>query len=95
MIIGAYGQDWITGILAEHVSEDAAIIVDTSGRTFVLAVGDNFPVLCGEIVEIQTEDGLISGRCGRPVYNRGFACPGHQEQIESYRNDGYDMDESF
>lgn len=95
MIVGAYGQDWVTGVLAEHVSEDTCIIVDTSGRTFVLTNDDNFPVLCGEIVEIQTEDGLISGRCGLSVYNRGYACPGHQEAIESYRNDGYDMDERF
>lgn len=72
---GAYGQDWTTGILAEHVhlAEAAGVEIDV-------------PILCGEIVEIWTEDGRMSGRCGTPVEPDGFACPGHTAEINAWRN---------
>lgn len=72
---GAYGQDWTTGILAEHVhlAEQAGVEIDV-------------PILCGEIVEIWTEDGRIHGRCGTEVEPGGFACPGHTDEINAWRN---------
>lgn len=89
-IIGAYGPDWTTGVLAEHTylaEENILVHVAASGRTFVTGIkgGSATPVLCGEIVPIPTEDGIIDGRCGAPVYDRGFACPGHEAQINAYR----------
>lgn len=101
MITGAYGQDWVTGVLAEHVPADVSVYVSSNGKTFVMETKGSrvaLPVLCGEIVEIYTEDGTIHGRCGQPVYERGIACPGHQEMIEAWRNEPQDAwyeDESF
>lgn len=104
LITGAYGQDWTTGVLAEHLPSDANLRVIASGRLIALVPSaykmlDTVPVLCGEIVPIHTEDGTIDGRCGLPVHGiDGFACPGHQEAIMAYRNapeDGWFDEDCF
>lgn len=41
--------------------------------------------LCPEIVPIVTEDGPSDGRCLAPIVPGGYACPGHTEAIESWR----------
>jgi len=84
--VGAYGQNWTTGILSDHVISAQAHLgraatVDAEGNTFL---GD-YPVLCSEIVEVYTEDGTIHGRCGTPVLFNAYACPGHYEVIEAWR----------
>ena len=67
--VGNYGNDrFRRGIVVDHVPAAiaaghtyrrltrSAVVVDSSGRTA--------PVLCGEIIRVDTEDGPVSGRCG-------------------------------
>lgn len=66
-LIGRYGQDWTEGILTDHLFRAAyagfaEVIADNGTATI-----EGFPVLCGEIVLIHTEDGPIDGRCGQPA----------------------------
>src|ERR1041384_2432525 len=94
---GAYGPDWRTGVLTDHVgaAEAAGMKVHAPRHgkaTYVTgpAGGTSVPVLCGEIIEIATEDGPIDGRCGRDVRPGEFGCPGHHEMILSYSTSRYD-----
>lgn len=86
---GAYGPDWETGVLADHVgaATEAGILIHRSPKGWAHATGPKggaaVPVLCGEIIWINTEDGRIDGRCGLPVRHGEFACPGHWEAIIS------------
>ena len=82
-LTGTYGPDWRTGILVDHerlfhgrtgnLPSGKRILVDTDGGVY--------PVLCSEVVWINTEDGRIDGRCGDFVYGTDGACPGHWEAI--------------
>lgn len=40
---------------------------------------------CPEIVSVMTEDGPTDGRCLAPIEPGGFACPGHTEAINEWR----------
>lgn len=41
---------------------------------------------CPELVAVYSEDFPPSdGRCLAPIVPGGYACPGHTEEIESYR----------
>lgn len=91
MRIGAYGQDWTSGVLAEHLDRATPVYVDLNGLTWA----DSWPVLCGELVEIWTEDGRMDGRCGLQVHNNGYACPGHMEAIQAWRDEPYEYYEDF
>ena len=78
MYVGAYGQDWRTGVL----SEEAPWTVTCEGEVF--------PVLCSEMLEVSTEDGPIVGRCGRDVvagvFDRAVTvphwCEGHAPAVD-------------
>lgn len=81
-----YGPNYRAGVLAEHAGTDR--FVGRSGRPFARDPhsGEVQPILCGEIVWIDTEDGRIDGRCGdRVIGADGFACPGHAEVIAGWR----------
>jgi len=87
---GAYGPDWKTGVLADHLgaAEAAGMKVHAPRHgkaTYVTGPEGGYavPVLCGEIVPIYTEDGPIDGRCGLDVRPGEFACAGHWEAIVS------------
>jgi hypothetical protein len=90
--VGAYGPDWITGVVTDHVGSaleaGALLHKAASGKTYLTGPkgGVAIPVLCGELVPVATEDGVIDGRCGLPVLNDDLACPGHHEVIMSYRS---------
>jgi hypothetical protein len=85
---GSYGHQWKTGILSEH-----RMVADTtpnirfhnsaSGATWAYDTNDlRHPavrVVCSEVIEIGTEDGPVSGRCGAPTID-GYFCEGHAEQ---------------
>ena len=66
---GVYGNGpFRQGIISEHVPSAlnaglrlhpltrSAFVVDPEGRTS--------PVLCSELIRVDTEDGPVSGRCG-------------------------------
>jgi hypothetical protein len=83
-IVGSYGPEWTQGVLAEHC-HSAHVHRLASGNRVVILDNLTYPILCGEIVEIPTEDGLIDGRCGARVEGDNFACPSHQAQIDASR----------
>ena len=88
--IAHYGPDWRLGVLTEHLQlvHAAGVHVRRSAsgrRTYVVAEdGCCFPVVCSELVEVLTEDGRMSGRCGVPVEGEAWACEGHQIEMENW-----------
>lgn len=79
------------GIIAEHLSliEGHSIRVPAHGRPLVVddATGRAFALLCGELVEQPTEEGIVAVRCGLRVENENdFACPAHAEDRNRWRN---------
>lgn len=85
---GMYGQDWTQGVLVDHLDRATAagMVVRTmpaSRRQYVTGPrgGVAFPVVCGDLVEVWTEDGRMDGRCGLPVLAGAPACEAHAEQI--------------
>lgn len=76
-----YGNSWRQGVISEHLRGEPTFLVDG-----VLSVVDDYdevePVLCSELVWVDTEEGRIDGRCGDyvDVELGGFACTGHAEE---------------
>jgi hypothetical protein len=74
------------GIISEHVPAAlragltvrvlnlSAIVVDPSGRTI--------PILCSELIRVDTEDGPMSGRCGA-LANLNGVCDVHDYYEEN------------
>lgn len=89
---GSYGPGWTIGVLTDHVgaATEAGMLLHTapSGKAYVTGPkgGAAVPLLCGEVIEIATEDGPMTGRCGLPAATDAFGCPGHHEMILSYRS---------
>ena len=85
--IGAYGPSYRSGVLVDH----ADAFVAAGGRIrhgkhavwAVLPSGKAFPLVCGELVRIDTEDGPISGRCGRDIARAG-ACEMHADERQGW-----------
>lgn len=90
--VGSYGPTWRTGVLSEHLSAFTAagggLRAAASGSGLLWAVpaarAAVVPVVCSEIVEIPTEDGPVSGRCGADATADGM-CPAHAEQMAGWR----------
>jgi hypothetical protein len=81
-LTAGYGQDWTQGVISEHLGEarSAGLTITTSpdgAMTVSADDGTTFPVLCSELIMVATEDGPISGRCGRPVIGNGYGCTAH------------------
>lgn len=95
-IVGRYGPEWVTGVISDHEYRADDTRVAESGERLALVNDEWVPVLCGEIVMIDTEDGRIDGRCGAPVMGDDVACPGHQADIQRWMNErrwAYDAEE--
>ena len=84
--VGKYGTDWRDGVLTEHLDlfKRAGGVhrpspSDLAG--WALVPGENgtvaFPVVCSELIRVDTEDGPVSGRCGHPALDATGTCPGH------------------
>jgi hypothetical protein len=85
--VGKYGTDWRDGVLSEHLdlfkraggahrpspSDMAgwALVTHDDGTTVA------YPVVCSELIEVFTEDGRQSGRCGHPALDETGTCPAH------------------
>ena len=83
--VNTYGRDWnFVGVATDHTdlaveSEPGARLDVVEGDQVVVAAdGTVYPVCCGEIVEVYSEDGYATGRCGGPVAEGDWACRGHQ-----------------
>lgn len=90
-VIGSYGHAWRVGVVSDHVAwaeRVGARIVRGALATWVVddeASGRAYPVLCGDIVEIDTEDGPIDGRCGLLAVDQDeLACEGHAVERRAY-----------
>lgn len=88
--IGFYGNNWARGLLSEHadlfVQAGGVIRTSPSARTSraVLPDGSTAPVVCSEIIRIDTEDGPQSGRCGL-LAERDGCCDSHADMIAFWR----------
>lgn len=88
-LVGYYSEDFTAGILAEHLHlVDPELVRTLASGTLVVNVdGSPVPVVCGDIIELHTEDGPVSGRCGHPVDPRhGGACTGHARQHDYWNS---------
>ena len=88
-LAGRYGDPPQTGVLVDHLRLfTGRQSVDADGNRVLLSPygpADNHPVLCAEVIEIATEDGPATGRCGLNVADGDWACRGHQAAIDDYR----------
>lgn len=79
-LVGTYGPTWRQGVLSEHLRLWQGEVKHLAGGSkFVVADdGRAYPVVCSELVEILTEDGQITGRCGALVVNDSPFCSRHE-----------------
>lgn len=90
--LGGYGQDWRQGVLSEQLELYLAAggvvrpAASGSGASWAVVDGVAYPVVCSEVVEVWTEDGRQSGRCGRPAVELG-SCEGHAAQQYAWRQE--------
>jgi hypothetical protein len=88
---GTYGVEWNTAILVDVLDRAVAagLVLRTmpaSGRQYLTGPqgGRALPVVCGDIIEVWTEDGRMDGRCGLPVLAGLGACEGHAQEREAW-----------
>ena len=66
--LGQYGQGWRKGLLVDHVelfrASGGEVREAQAHFGWAVVEGRAWPILCSEIVKVDTEDGPISGRCG-------------------------------
>jgi hypothetical protein len=69
------------GVLIDHLylfTETAKVkVIGDSEWITPVDGGRAYPVVCGDIVMFDTEDGPTDGRCGRKVVAGGTGCPEH------------------
>jgi hypothetical protein len=79
----------ILGVLVDHVESaremGARVVEGSHGRGYVVVGRRAYPILCGDIVRIETEDGPSDGRCGRIAQADG-ACPVHAAQRDYWQS---------
>ena len=92
--IGSYGPAYRSSLVIDHVDlfEAAGGTIHVGKHaTWAMVPGwQAFPVVCGDIVRIDTEDGPTDGRCGRNVVGDLGACQAHADERQGW----LDMDES-
>lgn len=84
--VSSYGSEWRAGVITEHLAllpYDNVRLLASGTPVVVNADGTAYPVLCSELVEIATEDGIITGRCGERVHGDAFGCAGHEALIST------------
>jgi hypothetical protein len=92
MALEDFLRAWAAGIIGLLVDQVAAFeaaggrIVDGSaGRSYALIGIQAYPVLCGDLVPWQTEDGPSDTRCGQRVTRHG-QCEWHAAQMDWWRS---------
>jgi hypothetical protein len=85
-LTNVYGTSTAPGILIDHLQDAEALgmVLHVTERWGWLTSGKGQArrVVCGDIVELRTEDGVIDARCGHPVVTwapgvLGTGCPAH------------------
>lgn len=87
-VVGNYGPGWRPGVLIDDLDRAVTFglkVVNTGTKTWVVGDDPNdfgraYPVVCGDIIGIVTEDGPTDGRCGVPVDGDRWGCTGHADQ---------------
>ena len=88
--VGGYGHRWTQGVISEHVEAfvRAGGVVRAaksgSGAQWALVGTKAYPVLCSDIIAVDTEDGKVTGRCGLLATRYG-ACAGHADEADAWR----------
>lgn len=81
--IGFYGNAHRSGLISEHVelfkSAGGEIRKGNAHAGWAVIEGKAYPILCSEIVRIDTEDGPVSGRCGEFALPISGRCAYHEE----------------
>lgn len=81
--IGGYGRSWRSGLLSEHLhlfvraGGTHRLPSRSNGAGWAIIDGRAYPVVCSELVWIDTEDGRIDGRCGANAMAETGTCEGH------------------
>lgn len=80
--IGSYGQTWRSGLLSEHLdlfrrAGGTHRPSRNAGAGWAVIDGKAVPVVCSEIVRVDTEDGPVSGRCGANALDATGTCHAH------------------
>jgi hypothetical protein len=87
--VNGYGPTWRSGVLIDNTDRFIAagghIRNGVTAMWAVMADGIAHPVVCGEMVRIDTEDGSITGRCGCNVIRDFGACDYHAAIIAEWR----------
>ena len=94
-LAGWYGPDrQCYGIITDHLHLLDGEVLTIGGYRYALGPYDSkhTPVLCSEIIRVNTEDGPSDGRCGLPVLTGAYACEGHTEERRQYADDLYPDD---
>lgn len=78
-----YGRGWKPGVVVDDVPafEAAGGVVRDGAHGGMWAVvegGRAYPVVCGDIVMLDSEDGPVTGRCGLAASSETGACVGHR-----------------
>ena len=88
--VGMYGPfPYIEGVISEHL-RGLEVRTLAGGRIVALVPEGKrvraWPVLCSELIWINTEDGRMDGRCGCYVSESGYACEGHAQERQSWND---------
>lgn len=80
--VGTYGPTWREGLLSEHLDlfrRAGGVHRPSNGTGAGWAVVDGraVPVVCSELVRVDTEDGPVSGRCGNNALDATGTCESH------------------
>lgn len=83
--VGAYGPRWRWAVISEHLPAFVAaggVHRPSAGFSAGWAVVDGvaYPIVCSEVIEVWTEDGRQSGRCGEHALAETGACEPHSEE---------------
>lgn len=87
--LSAYGHRWVTGVITEHLEAFVAAggVVrqarSGSGAAWAIVGRKAYPVLCSDLIPVQTEDGTISGRCGILAVRHG-SCENHAAEADTW-----------
>lgn len=87
VMVGCYGQDWRQGVLSEHMGGHWDAARRLPGGTWVVVQPDGRAerIVCSELIRVDTEDGPVTGRCGRPVTGEDepWHCDLHRHAYEN------------
>src|ERR1700746_2523396 len=83
--VGVYGRNWVQGVISEHLRPHHVTRRLAGGAWVVVQPGGHTDwILCSELIQVDTEDGPITGRCGLRVDAEGYACEGHRQEREGW-----------